>query len=651
MEDSRCALFRIYEGGILVFDSKSRHPSQTLCNTKLLKNAISAETLKELEKCDPYGNFYTDRYQFTNMYIYPPYKYIQHEYTLVSPETDTLIFESRFESGNLSKAVKINDDEYDLFLEYDIETKGYTQWYFFLVNNYKADHTVKFNIVNMLKPKSLYSQGLHPWVLTSTSQWHQGGFNVLYYQNSTQRKYSTPNSPKFYYTLTFTYTFTHSDDSVYFSHCFPYTYTDLTDYLNTLSISPNYQTYLQVSTLCQTLSQNNCPILTITENIESYQEYLKGGNSEHKHKKAVIFTSRVHPGESNSSYVIKGTIDFLLSNSHSARSLRHKFVFKIVPMLNPDGVIYGNYRCSLLGVDLNRKWKDPNILLHPTIFYTKMMISDLKTYHQIFFFCDIHGHSTKEDSFFYGCRTKGSNLSEQKENIYIRLFPLMLARKCGLINYKYCSFNLEKAKESTARIVVFKEFGVLASYTLENSFLGCFTRNSTIFDMKSLMALGEEVCKIFSIFRTPLKLVQGVEKIYKGLISITGIKNNFDISQAIKGINEECLDFIFEKDGNTNSDSDSADSEDDDKKIEFKMMYPKIRTRKLVKKVRPPMVKPFSRTQATCAPSSLARNATANRIILLNSTSGFRSRKCSFGQIKSIGKVKAKGVNEDIIFE
>jgi len=40
-------------------------------------------------------------------------------------------------------------------------------------------------------------------------------------------------------------------------------------------------------------------------------------------------------------------------------------------MLNPDGVIHGNYRCSLLGCDLNRKWQTPNKFLHPTIFYTK----------------------------------------------------------------------------------------------------------------------------------------------------------------------------------------------------------------------------------------------------------------------------------------
>jgi hypothetical protein len=29
-------------------------------------------------------------------------------------------------------------------------------------------------------------------------------------------------------------------------------------------------------------------------------------------------------------------------------------------MLNPDGVINGNYRCSLAGVDLNRRWKFPS---------------------------------------------------------------------------------------------------------------------------------------------------------------------------------------------------------------------------------------------------------------------------------------------------
>ena len=40
-------------------------------------------------------------------------------------------------------------------------------------------------------------------------------------------------------------------------------------------------------------------------------------------------------------------------------------------MLNPDGVIIGNYRCSLAGQDLNRQWKDPVKHLFPEIYHTK----------------------------------------------------------------------------------------------------------------------------------------------------------------------------------------------------------------------------------------------------------------------------------------
>jgi murein tripeptide amidase MpaA len=64
-------------------------------------------------------------------------------------------------------------------------------------------------------------------------------------------------------------------------------------------------------------------------------------------RKAVVLTSRVHPGESNASYIMQGILDFLVSDDEGARYLRNNFVFKIVPMLNPDGVIVGNYRCSL----------------------------------------------------------------------------------------------------------------------------------------------------------------------------------------------------------------------------------------------------------------------------------------------------------------
>jgi murein tripeptide amidase MpaA len=67
--------------------------------------------------------------------------------------------------------------------------------------------------------------------------------------------------------------------------------------------------------------------------------------------------------------MLQGILDYLVSEEGA--ELRKSFVFRIVPMLNIDGVVYGNQRCSLLGVDLNRRWVSPNVFLHPTIFYAK----------------------------------------------------------------------------------------------------------------------------------------------------------------------------------------------------------------------------------------------------------------------------------------
>lgn len=52
---------------------------------------------------------------------------------------------------------------------------------------------------------------------------------------------------------------------------------------------------------------------------------------------------------------MKGVLDYLTSDCPRATALREKAVFKIVPMLNPDGVIVGNQRCSLAASDLNRQ--------------------------------------------------------------------------------------------------------------------------------------------------------------------------------------------------------------------------------------------------------------------------------------------------------
>jgi murein tripeptide amidase MpaA len=66
--------------------------------------------------------------------------------------------------------------------------------------------------------------------------------------------------------------------------------------------------------------------------------------------------ARVHPGETTSSFMMQGFLKFIISLHPEAKELRSKFIFKIIPMINPDGVICGNYRASLGGSDLNRQY-------------------------------------------------------------------------------------------------------------------------------------------------------------------------------------------------------------------------------------------------------------------------------------------------------
>ena len=71
-------------------------------------------------------------------------------------------------------------------------------------------------------------------------------------------------------------------------------------------------------------------------------------------RKGIVVTARVHPGETNASEVLQGFLKFILSDSKQAQVLRTLYIFRVVPCLNPDGVVCGNYRSSLAGMDLNR---------------------------------------------------------------------------------------------------------------------------------------------------------------------------------------------------------------------------------------------------------------------------------------------------------
>lgn len=181
---------------------------------------------------------------------------------------------------------------------------------------------------------------------------------------------------------------------------YPYKYEDLqqtldgieesfckfTQDLNELKTFVKTEIYINRETVIKSLENRNLDLLTITDlngMEDSFEETLpdlfpeEANRRPHtfKNKDIVFVSSRVHPGETFASYVMKGFVDFLFSkNNEMAIKLREKYVFKILPMLNPDGVARGHYRMDTRGVNLNRDYENPSKKQSPTIFAAKKLI-------------------------------------------------------------------------------------------------------------------------------------------------------------------------------------------------------------------------------------------------------------------------------------
>ncbi|CAG9333093.1 unnamed protein product [Blepharisma stoltei] len=502
-----------------------------------------------------------------------PVKFDNEIQPFYKPNLDdsTLVFESRFESGNLAMAMKMSNNEYNLILQNDINTRGHTQWFYFRVTNTTAELKVKFNILNLTKKDSLYNEGMKILIFsenesqTNNVGWFRGGYDIMYHANGIRK----PKGNKTFYTLTWKYDFPYSKDTVYFAYSYPYTYTDLMHDLQILENNAQIQEIMARRLLCYTISGNRCEYLTIT---------AQGTPEQTKKRKGVVISARAHPGESVGSWMMKGVIDFLTSQAAEARLLREAFVFKLIPMMNPDGVINGNYRCNLAGVDLNRRWKDPSKTLQPTVYYAKRLIKSFGKERPLELVCDFHGHSRRKNIFMYGC-----NYPDRPEAT--RTFPFILSKVSPFFSYSYCSFRMQKSKESTLRISMFKETRTQNVYTLEASFCG---PNFGPFigshhTAKQLQEMGKQVCLSLAInAEIELPLALDPQPSPDGEIANLATIKKKDILTELLSTKE----LLVDNPENDSSGSDSEPSEDNLDPEEMAEVLPTT-SRKRIDKKRP----------------------------------------------------------------
>ncbi len=135
------------------------------------------------------------------------------------------------------------------------------------------------------------------------------------------------------------FTFVPESDPVYVAHIEPYTVSRLEAFLRGVAGRPE----LKTEVLGKTVEGRDLFLLTITNPSVSDDG-----------KKAIWLMCRQHAWESGTSYVGEGAIRFLLSDD--ARAPRDQVVWKIFPMMDPDGVARGGIRFNRNGYDVNRNW-------------------------------------------------------------------------------------------------------------------------------------------------------------------------------------------------------------------------------------------------------------------------------------------------------
>jgi hypothetical protein len=314
-------------------------------------------------------------------------------------------------------------------------------------------------------------------------------------------------------------------------------------------------------------------------------------------KEGVVLIGRQHPSETVGSWALNGAIDFLMSESDEAKYLRDNMIFKIIPMINVDGVIAGNTRTSLAGCDLNRRWSNPNEYLHPEIYFCKDLIYNFANKINIECIIDFHGHFGAFNSFFYG--------NFDKDNFtFCKFFPFICSQINDIISFQKSQFQMPKFKKGTGRIHLFEELNIENIFTLETSYFGCVNGkySNQYLTVEKLQNIGRDICVGFlylfyhnnknnvfmnlSLNNYP-KLKSVVEKKYEEInnefnMFIEKKNNNINNKEKNEDKNEEDDDNLSSNESNSESEpsDDNIDIEELKKLIPFGTKKKKFKKRK-----------------------------------------------------------------------
>ena len=346
-------------------------------------------------------------------------------------------FFSNFESGNLNRVElvekppavtdlefpeKVTEDEDEANNSSDPEFNMWTKpdcagtefengnrtWFYFGVtrsqtpgvtpsSSSKKQDFIRLTFRNLNKQAKLFSQGMAPIFILSHSRtgvtvgnsfkWERLRERPTYWSEDSNfvLSFRVKIDPKCVTYLAFTYPYTYRECLGFLSKFEKRFDTAGAEY-EALKAKPPTSIYFHRETACLSYEGRKMDLLTLTSTNGILPEREPGLKNlftasktprpfKFSGKKVIFISARVHPGETQSSFVFNGLLKFLLRETDPRSvNLRKKYVFKLIPMLNPDGVVRGHYRTDLRGVNLNRVYSEATFGLHPTIYAARKLI-------------------------------------------------------------------------------------------------------------------------------------------------------------------------------------------------------------------------------------------------------------------------------------
>ena len=499
-----------------------------------------------------------------------------------------IIFTSEFNSGNMKQCTQIKENEFSILIASDCEGKYilnkisiFKIWFYFGVISEK-EKNIKISVDNLNNFYKIFKNGYKICYNILDEKETPSSYQNKYIENEElnwkrletdyELKLDNENnllSIKFDFDLP-------KKKYVLFSFCFPWSYDKNEAFLkNIKEKNKNKDIYYHDEILTLSKEKRNVHLLTITSRnniIANKKEPNLNGLFPDKnrcnlimHDKHIIFiTARVHPGETPGTLMFNGILKLLIDNNNQmSKILLDNFIFKLIPIINVDGVSYGYFRLNTEGYNLNRCYLGPSSKITPENYAITKLFYFYSSNYKVRYYFDLHADMNTRGVYTFGNALK--TFEDHVENV---LFSFIFKINSSHVDFSHCIFTQKSmgskakndlaGKEATSRVQFYQKTGLIHTYTIESTyFKGEFNKdniedeNGKIYLIKDFEKTGMDLLKSIldyeklslsdNLLRSEYQTLENARKHVAQIVKFNEerFKFNFALKDFISNIEEQ----------------------------------------------------------------------------------------------------------------